>query len=116
MKHLKVLVVTDKEIAIKILNWNIEVVQDTEDALALLQKQDYRVIAIENSLAEADRRKLESLAKLFNSGIPVVGFSSEQELDHNVRQAFREQRMALLGHNYLDNAFEIELAGKIQMN
>ncbi|WP_417363131.1 hypothetical protein [Galbibacter sp.] len=116
MKHLKALVISDKKVSAKILNWKLDVIHNVEDALVIIQQQDYRIIAIDNSIAEAEKQKLEAIAKLFNNAVSIVRYNTEEELSDNIMTAFRIQKMASLKHNYMDNAFELELASKLKMN
>lgn len=116
MKHFKALVISDQNTTAKILNWKLDTVKNVEDALAILRHQDYRIIAVDNTIEKADRQKLEAIAKLFNNEVSVISFSTDGELMANIGQAFRNQRAASLSHKFLDNAFEMELACKINMN
>ena len=116
MKHLKALVITDKKVSAKILNWKLDVIQNVEDALVILQQQDYRIIAIDRSIANDEKQKLQVIAKLFNNAVSIVSYSTEEGLVDKVMTAFRNQKMASLKHNYMDNAFELELASKLKMN
>ncbi len=114
--QLKALVVSNRNISVKILNWTLESAYSVEDALAILQRQDYRIIAVDVAIEDSEKQKLESIAKLFNESVSIVHFSTEKELEINIKGAFRIQKMAFLNHNYLDNAFEMELACKLNMN
>jgi len=114
--QLKALVISNQNSLVNILNWTLETVENIEVALAILQQHDYRIIAVDNAMDETEKQKLETIAKLFNENVSVVHFASEEDLEANIKQAFRTQKMASLKHNYLDNAFEIELVCKLNMN
>ncbi|MFV0540093.1 MAG: hypothetical protein ACK5MZ_02510 [Aestuariibaculum sp.] len=116
MNTLKVLVVANQNVNVKILNWKIDKVVNVETALTILQQHDYKIIAVSTDIAEIEINKLRTIANLFNHNVSVVCFSNEEELATNVKQAFRSQKKAALNHRFLDNAFEMELACKINMN
>lgn len=115
MKQLKALVISNKKIANKILNWELDRIQSVEDALAILQQQNYRIIAINNAIPETEKHKLEAIAKLFNNSVSVISYATEEELRGGIKQAFRNQKRKSLNHNYMDNAFEMELACKLKI-
>ena len=116
MKHFKALVISDQNMTAKILNWKLESIKTVEDALTILQQSDYRIIAMNDNIKETDKQKLEAVAKLFNNEVSIVRFSSNEELITRIGQAYRNQRADALNHKVLDNAFEIELACKLNMN
>ncbi|MFV0564417.1 MAG: hypothetical protein ACK5NB_01150 [Flavobacteriaceae bacterium] len=116
MNTLKALVILNTKITPKILNWTIETVAQTEDALGILQHRNYSVVAISEAIPETEKLKIEAVAPLFNPNVSVVRFNGEADLENNIKQAFRTKKKAALQHNFLDNAFEMELACKLNLN
>lgn len=115
MKHLKALVISNTKPTIKILNWKLDRVQNVEGALAILQQRDYRIIAIHNAIPKTEKQKLKAIAKLFNNSTSIISYTTEEELIGSIKQAFRNQKRKSLSHNYMDNAFEMELACKLKI-
>ncbi len=116
MNNLKALVVSNTKITPKVLNWKLDVVSGTEQAIATLQHSRYSVLAIAETVSVADKLKLEAIATLFNPNISVVNYTNTTNLEENIKQAFRTKKRAALQHRVLDNAFEMELACKLNIN
>lgn len=116
MKHFKALIISNQSITAKILNWKLDKVETVEKALTILQQQDYRIVAIDNSFDETDKQKLDAIAKLFNKEVIIATFSTNEGLKMNISRAYRNQRAVSIKNKFLDNAFEIELACKLNMN
>ncbi len=114
--QLQALVVSNQNFYTKILNWKLEYTKTAEDALMLIQEKKHCIIAIDNAMEHTEKLKVKAIASLLNETILIVCFSTEKDLEVNIKQAFRSQRASSIQHKFLDNAFEIELACNLNGN
>lgn len=116
MKHLEVLVVTDKIATPKVLNWRVSITNNIETAVERLQLQPYKVVAISNTFNETDKRKLSQLLPVLNSHSILVEFSDDKNLSESIKTAYWRKNKPSFKRNYLDNSFEIKLVNSVNLN
>ena len=116
MKHLEVLVVTEKTIISKILNWKMDTVKCVESAIEKLHQCPYKVVAVSNDIKEIDKLKLAQIISVLFNEVIFVTYNEELSLSETVKSAYWSKNKPRVNRTYLDNSFEIKLANSLNLN
>ncbi|MDG5491581.1 hypothetical protein [Psychroserpens sp. SPM9] len=116
MRHLEVLVFTKNTTTPNILNWNVSTVTDVETAIEKLQQRPYKVVAISEAMSNSDKMKLNRLISIISDTMIVVNYNEGTDLAQKVKTAYWSKNKPGAARQYLDNAFEIQLANSIYLN
>ncbi|WP_452219586.1 hypothetical protein [Lacinutrix salivirga] len=116
MKHLEVLVLTEKTTVPKILNWKVSIVNTIETAIEKLQQKPYKVVAVSKAIDAVEIRKLIQLLPIITSDTILVKYNSDKSLEEVVKTAYWSKNKPNAKRKVLDNSFEIKLANSIQFN
>lgn len=116
MRHLEVLVVTEKTTKVKVLNWKVSVVNNVEIAIEKLQQRSYKVVAISDEISKTDKSKLQQIINVLFENITVIVYNNDETLAKMIKNAYWNKYRPNVDNKYLDNAFEIQLAYKLNMN
>lgn len=113
MRHLEVLVITKDTTTPKILNWKVSTVNNVETAIEKLQAQPYAILAISNTIDEIDKIKVQQIAPVLSKQIIVVSYNIDSLLSEIVKTAYWSKNKPDVAREYLDNAFELQLANSL---
>ena len=116
MRHLEVLVVTEKTTETRVLNWKVSTVTDVETAIENVQQRPYQVVAISNTISEMDRTKLHLILPVLYNDILVVDYIDDANVSEIVKNAYWGKNKPHATRNYLDNSFEMTLANSLDLN
>jgi DNA-binding NtrC family response regulator len=116
MRHLEVLVVTEKTTETRVLNWKVSTVTDVETAIENVQQRPYQVVAISNTISEMNRTKLHLILPVLSNDILVVDYTADANVSEIVKNAYWSKNKPHATRNYLDNSFEMTLANSLDLN
>ncbi|GAA3559600.1 hypothetical protein [Snuella lapsa] len=113
MKQLEVLVITKNKEVPRIMNWKVSAADTVEKAIERLQLQPFKVVAILSSADEIDKKKLKQIASVLYDTMMVSEYDDDTNLSERVKAAYWSKKWPIRQNSYLDNAFDLELAYRL---
>jgi hypothetical protein len=113
MRHLEVLVFTKNTTTVRILNWQVSIVNNVETAIEKLQQRPYKVLAISKQISELETIKLQQLAPVLFNNVIVVEYAEDSTLEEKIKTAYWSKNSPRVERVYLDNSFAIKLANSL---
>ncbi|BBQ08618.1 hypothetical protein JUNP353_3189 [Elizabethkingia anophelis] len=108
MKTLEMLLVTNQQTDFnQFSNWKITSAENIEAAIEKIQSIDFDLIAVENNFDQNLTAKLQKIANLQQSDVPVFPFSSVADIIEKSNQVTEELKIQKQqNYSFTDNMFE----------